>query len=220
MGNKLSKASRLAQATESHWSFGQMVKDNWPWIAGVTGLPVSTGWLAWIKATAEGAAWHDKLLFAIIATGFMAFVVLGARAFLLSARRAKREEGAIARGLSISGYTYERGTIIEGGTHTLPEIFGRDQVRTDVTFRNCHIAGPGIVALFACHIERSEFIALPGPHVLDSRHSGEIARFAYRFVHCKFDNCAFEDVAIVGNLSIRGADLYRYKLVRMKDDED
>jgi hypothetical protein len=72
MGRELSKK---AQAVESHWSLAQMVRDNWPWIAAVTGLPASTGLLAWIKATAEGAAWYDKGLFVVFAALVTAFAV-------------------------------------------------------------------------------------------------------------------------------------------------
>ncbi len=213
------EGSKRAQALESHWSLGTMVRDNWPWIAAVTGLPGFAGWSAWIKQTAENAPWYDKTLFVISAVLGTAFLVLGLQAFWIWARRSRREEGAIARGLSISGYTYERGAVVHGGTHSLAEIFGSDQLRTELLFRNCQIKGPGIVAFFACHMEKSDFFGLPGPHIIDAHHSGELARFAYQFMRCRFENCAFNDAVLIANLPMRGPDIYRYRLARMEDAE-
>lgn len=220
MGRKMRQASGAAQALESHWSLAGLVKENWTWIAPMIGFSGTSGVLAWIKQSAVDAPWYDKALVAIFATLGAAALIVILRAGWGLIRRNQREEGAVARGLSISGYTYERGAFIDGGTHSLPEVFGNDQVRTDLTFRNCQIKGPGLAAFIGCHVDRSDFVALPGQCVIDPRYSGELTRFVYRFVRCKFENCAFNDLALIAHLPIEGPDMYRFKLTRMTDGED
>lgn len=216
---KPNKASQTLQAIESHWSLVNLVKDNWSWIATVIGLSGVTAWLTWVKQSALLAPWYDKVLLSIFSPLIAAFLFMGIRTFWLAAKRTRREEGAIARGLSISGYTYERGAVVEGGTHSIVEIFGADQVRAGLLFRNCQIKGPGTVALFGCSIDKSEFFALPGQQVIDSRFSGELARTAFQLISCRFENCTFTNVLFIANLADRGPDIYRYKLVALMDDE-
>lgn len=141
-----SRYREFTAAVETHWSLFTMVRNNWGWIAAALGLSGLNGWLAWLWQSAAGATWYQKALWTSLGVLVTAFTASGIRAFLAWHRRSIREKGAIAAGISWSGHTYANGSIIQGGTHRLVEIFGTDQLRSNLTFRNCQVLGPGIVA--------------------------------------------------------------------------
>jgi hypothetical protein len=178
-------AKRYTEITggiETHWSLFTMVRDNWGWLVSVLGLGGITGWATWAWEVALALSWYQKSLIVILVVLVVVFLVTGIRAAWASHRRSIREEGAIAIGLSWSGHTYANGSVIEGGTHRLVEIFGTDQLRSNLTFRNCQILGPGAVAHFGCHVEKTEFFGLPGVQFIDPRYAGAISAVIYQFM--------------------------------------
>src|SRR5215475_9035289 len=116
----------IAGKIDAHWSLFNRLRDNWGLIAAGIGLSGLSGWFVWIWEEARAAPWYQKSLFAVLGVLLVAFLVTGTRAFWVFYRRSIREEGAIALGLSWSGHTYANGSVIEGGTHRLVEIFGKD----------------------------------------------------------------------------------------------
>lgn|GEM_PF-5733891 len=210
-------ARRYAEITgsiETHWSLFSMVRDNWGWVVTTLGLSGASGWWAWLWQSAQAAPWYEKLLVAIVVSLIVAFLITGVRAFLVWHRRSVREEGAIASGLSWSGHTYSNGSTIDGGTHRLVEIFGTDQLRSNLTFRNCQILGPGAVGYFGCNIEKSEFFGLPGVQFVDSRYAGDITSAVFQFMKCRFENCVFSNVLHIIRLPLDGPDMHVYRMVR------
>lgn len=204
----------IADTIETHWSLYSALRDNAGWIVTALGLGGVGSWWTWVWATAAQAPWYEKALGALFAGLFGAFLVTGIRAFLAWHRRSAREEGAIAAGLAWSGHAYARGSIIEGGTHRLAEIFGPDQLRTNLTFRNCQITGPGAVAYYSCNTERSEYFGLPAVQFIDPRYSGEITHVVYQFIRCRFDNCTFSNMLHIQRFPTDMDDSQVYRLVR------
>lgn len=213
MASRIKQTSEVAEAFESHLSLVTRVIDNWPWVVAMIGIPGVSGYLAWLKQTALNSPWYDKAFFAIFAVLSSAFLILGIRAFLAWARRSRREEGAVATGLAWSGYTYGPGSIIDGGTHRLSEIFGIDQIRNNLVFRNCRIEGPGLAIFVACHCDKSDFFNLPRFQFIDPTTAGEAAQVSYQFLKCRFENCAFSKMMLIANIEIQGSDIVTYKLV-------
>lgn len=206
--------SEITGSIETHWSLFTIVRDNWGWIVTTLGLSGLSGWWAWLWQTAKAAPWYERALVATFAALSIAFLVSGVRAFLMWHRRSTREEKAIAVGLSWSGHTYSNGSVIEGGTHRLVEIFGADQLRSNLTFRNCQILGPEAVAYFACHVDKTEFFGLPGVKMIDPRYSGGVATAIYQFMKCRFENCVFSNILHVIRLPSSGPDMHVYRMVR------
>ncbi len=205
--------SEITGSIETHWSLFSMVRDNWGWVVTALGLGGLSSWWAWLWQAANAATWYEKSLGATFAALLVVFLVTGVRAFLAWHRRSAREEGAVASGLSWSGHTYTNGSIIEGGTHRLAEIFGTDQMRSNLTFRNCQILGPGAVAYFGCHIDKTEFFGLPAVQFIDPRYVGEITRFIHQFVKCRFENCVFSNILHVQRFARDMSDSQVYRLV-------
>jgi len=204
---------------ETHWSLFAMVRDNWGWVMTTLGLGGVSSWWAWLSAHAAAVPWYTKALAALLAFLIVAFLIAGLRAFFAWQRRSSREEGAIAGGLSWSGHTYANGSIIEGGTHRLSEIFGTDQLRSNLTFRGCQIVGPGVVAYFGCHSEKSEYFGLPSVQFIDPRYAGEIATVVYQFVRCRFENCVFSNMLHVQRFPQNMHDSQVYRMVRSSFEE-
>jgi hypothetical protein len=211
MVNAMAKRyTEIAGKIESHWTLYDLVRDNLGWVVTTLGLSGLSGWWAWLWQTATAAPWYEKSLVITLFVLSVAFLMTGLRAFLAWHRRSSREEGAIATGLSWSGHTYANSSIIEGGTHRLAEIFGNDQLRSNLTFRNCQILGPGAIAYFSCHIDKSEFFGLPAVQVIDSRYSGDLSAVVYHFVKCRFENCVFSNILHIGSLPVSGPDVAIY----------
>lgn len=211
--------SKITESIEKHWSLFTMLRDNWGWIVTALGLGGLSGWWTWLWQTANAAPWYEKTFAITITALLVTFLVTGVRAFLAWHRRSTREEGAIASGLSWSGHVYTNGSIIDGGTHRLVEIFGTDQLRSNLTFRNCQILGPGAVAYFACHVDKTEFFGLPGVQMIDPRYSGGISTTMYQFMKCRFENCVFSNILHVIRLPSSGPDMHVYRMVPSSFDE-
>jgi hypothetical protein len=189
------------------------------WVVTALGLGGLSSWWAWLWATAAAAPWYEKASCALVGFLLVAFLVTGSRAYFAFYRRSVREEGAVAAGLSWSGHTYANGSIIEGGTHRLVEIFGADQLRSNLTFRNCQIIGRGAVAYFSCHSEKSEYFGLPAVQFIDPRYAGEIATVVYQFVKCRFDNCVFSNMLHIQRFPAEMRDGQVYRMVRSSFEE-
>jgi hypothetical protein len=206
------KLSKAAEVIESHWSLGARIADHWPWIMAMIATSGLGGWFMWLIQVAASAPWYTKALFTMTAVLFLAFIVSGIWAFVTWMRRSRREEGAIATGLAWSGYTYGPGSVIDGGTHRLSEIFGIDQMRNNLLFRNCRIEGPGIVALIACHCEKSDFFDLPKAQFIDPRSAENATMSSYQFLKCRFEGCSFNKMIIIANIDVSGPDVVTYIL--------
>lgn len=209
----------LTNTIGTHWSLFTMIRDNWGWATAAVGLGGVGGWWAWLSAHAAAVPWYTKGLAALIAFLIVIFLVAGVRAFLAWQRRSAREEGAIASGLSWSGHTYSNGSIITGGTHRLAEIFGADQLRSNLTFRNCQILGPGAVAYYVCHSEKSEYFGLPAVQFIDPRYAGEISTVVYQFIKCRFENCVFSKMLHIQRFPNDMPDGQVYRMVRSSFEE-
>ena len=209
----------LTGAIETHWSLFSAVRDNWGWLVTTLGIGGLSGWWAWLWSAAAAAPWYEKALCALVGSLFVAFLVAGTRAYFAFYRRSVREERAVAAGLSWSGHTYANGSFIEGGTHRLVEIFGADQLRSNLTFRNCQIIGPGAVAYFSCHSEKSEYFGLPAVQFIDPRYAGDIAAVLCQFIKCRFENCVFSNMLHIQRFpaDMRGGEVYR--MVRSSFEE-
>ena len=131
------RITEVAGKIESHWTLYNLLRENWGWAVTALGLGGAGGWWAWLVARAAEAPWYEKGLVALFAFLVITFLVTGVRAFLASHRRSARDEGAEAAAakLSWSGHAYTNGSIIEGGTHRLSEIFGTDQLRSNLLVR-------------------------------------------------------------------------------------
>jgi hypothetical protein len=206
--------SEITSSIETHWSLFSVVRDNWGWAVTALGLSGAGGGFAWLWAQALAAPWYQKGLVSLFAFLVVAFCVTGVRAFLAWHRRSVREEGAIATGLSWSGHTYSKGSTIEGGTHRIVEIFASDQLRSDLTFRNCQILGPGVVGYFDCRIEKSEFFGLPAVQFVDPRYAGHLMPFLHHFMRCRFENCVFSGIVHVQRLPQDMSDSEVWRLVQ------
>jgi hypothetical protein len=213
------RITEIAGKIESHWTLFNLIRDNWGWIVTTLGLAGMQGWFVWFWQAAIGAPWYQKGL--VLTTGVLltVFVITGVRAFLAWHRRTAREEGAVAAGLSWSGHTYANGSIIEGGTHRLVEVFGTDQLRSNLTFRNCQILGPGAAAYFNCHVEKTEFFGLPGVQFIDPRYAGNISAVTHQFIKCRFENCVFSGIVHIMRLDFSGPDMHVYRMVPSSFDE-
>lgn len=214
MAGMAKRYSEITGSIETHWSLFSMVRDNWGWVMTTLGIGGASGWWAWLWTAAQVAPWYEKALCSLVGFLVVAFLVTGARAYFALYRRSVREERAIATGLSWSGHTYANGSIIEGGTHRLVEIFGTDQLRSNITFRNCQILGPGAVAYFACHSEKSEYFGLPAVQFIDPRYAGEITTVLSQFVKCRFENCVFSNMLHIQRFPTNMSDAQVYRMVR------
>lgn len=211
--------SAITSSIETHWSLYTVARDNWTWLVGILGLGGATGWAAWAWQKALALPWYQESLIVVFAVLIVVFLATGIRAFWASYRRSIREEGAIASGLSWSGHTYANGSVIQGGTHRLVEIFGTDQLRSNLTFRNCQILGPGAVAYFACNIDKTEFFGLPAVQIIDPRYAGSIAAVIYQFMKCRFENCVLSNILHIHRLPMSGPDMNVYRMVLASFDE-
>ena len=212
MRPRLRQISETAETLESHMSLANRILDwPWAWIAGVI-MASGGGWLAWLIQKAFEAPWYTQVFFSLLAALVIAFIWTGIVAFWVSIRRSRREEGAIASGLAWSGYTYGPGAVIDGGTHHLSEIFGADQIRNNLLFRNSRIEGPGIVAFISCTVDKTEFFDLPKVQFIDPKSAGNAAMVSPQFVKCRFENCAFAKALYIMDLGMKGPDIITYQL--------
>lgn len=205
--------SRRAQAFESHWSLGKLIAEHWIWLAPLFGLSGLSGFAAWARQTALSAPWYEKVLVVLFAVLGAAFLIFGCRSFFLWAQRSRREASAIAAGIAWSGHAYSKGAVISGGSHRIAEIFGTDQLRANLTFRNCQIIGPGIALLIACHVEKSEFFGLPRVQFIEPDGAVEVGSCAHQFIKCRFENCTFNGILFISNILPSGGDVVSYRLV-------
>jgi hypothetical protein len=207
--------SDVTASIETHWSLFSAVRDNWGFAMTALGLGGLQGWLLWIWQAAIAAPLYQKALVISFGVIITVFFVTGVQAFLASYKRSARESDAIATGLSRSGYAYTNGSIIEGGTHRLTEIFGNDQLRSNLIFRNCQILGPGIVAHFASDINKTECFGTPGPQFIQWEAISVFSPCVFHFVRCRFDNCVFANIIQLGGVMPSGPDAYYFRLERL-----
>ena len=205
--------SNRAQAIESHISMALLLRNNWPAIVTTLGISGFNGFLVWLGQAAAHAPWYQKLLFATLGVCVSAFLITGFFAFLSTVfRRAKTENDALARNIRWSGHTYSPGAVIEGGTHSVADIFGTDRSRSRLFFRNAQIDGPGTVWLFGCHMEHNGFLAAGVTVVIEPKSGGLMGSSTHVFWQCRFDNCTFVDVVCVGDLGFDPAQVAIFKL--------
>jgi hypothetical protein len=196
MRKRVGRLSSAAQAAESHWTLLGMISEHWSKLAILVGTG-SGGWLGWVIQTAKQATGYEIALW-VSGIGLFFGACVAALLSNLEGRKLKRLQGeAVASGLSWSGYSYGHGAIIDSGTHSLTDIFGGDRLRVDLIFRNCQIVGPGIIALYSCHVAKSQMFALPDPIFIQP--SGTLTPFAPQFLNCRFENCTFSDIAMISN---------------------
>jgi hypothetical protein len=196
MKKSIRRLSSAAQATESHWTLWGMLSEHWGNLL-VAASAGGGGWLGWVIKTAQQATGYEIALW-VSGIGLFFGACVAALLSHLEGRKLKMLQGeAVASGLSWSGYSYGKGAVVDGGTHSLADIFGADRLRVNLIFRNCQIVGPGIIALIKCNVEKTEFFALPDPIFIEP--SSDLAPFAPQFLSCRFENCTFSDIAIISN---------------------
>lgn len=211
--------TEIAGKIETHWNLFNLLRDSWGWIIAALGLTGLSGWCALLWQSAIAAPWYQKALIVTLIALFVVFAVAGIRTLLALHRRTVREEGAVATGLSWSGHTYANGSIIDGGTHRLVEIFGTDQLRSNLTFRNCQILGPGAAAYYSCNVDKTEFFGLPGVQFIDPRYSGSIGAVVFQFMKCRFENCVFSNILHIMRSTASGPDVHVYRMAVSSFDE-
>lgn len=94
---------------------------------------------------------------------------------------------------------YQDSAIIEGGTHNIYEIFGKDNSRRDMVFRNCTIIGLGMVAITQANRENLKinyFHTSTGSMVMKA--GPDVANHIKQFFECSFENVTFQDIMIFG----------------------
>lgn len=99
----------------------------------------------------------------------------------------------------ISNDKYQDGAVIEGGTHNIYDIFGRDDTRRDMTFRNCTIEGKGMVGITRANRDNMEInFHLTGGSMVMKR-GPDIATSVKEFYECGFEGVTFRDIMILGH---------------------
>lgn len=153
------------------------------WMMSYLEILRAQGWPAWLFAGAV-----------------LAFCVLGAAAFVSSLRFRWQATSALRQGVTWNSANFSPHSIVDGGTHTIPEIFGNSAVRSNVMFRNCHIVGPGVVSLFQTRMDKCEISGVPIPVVVHQNPDlAQIANCFHTLHKCTFLNCTFYNIMLIDN---------------------
>lgn len=188
------KSDRVVRTGESWTSAGLLLHQFFT--QGVPAL-IATGIGTWIAAQAEALSeigWPAWIFAGVL----FAFLVLGTFSSVARLRLSWNANKAVGRGMKWNEAIFSPGAIIEGGTHTISEIFGNDGVRSHLLFRNCQIIGPGVVSLFLSPTEKCEISGVPVPVVFFINDEiAKVGNHVHQFHRCRFDNVTFYNVAVI-----------------------
>jgi hypothetical protein len=204
------KITRVTAGIEAHWSLANLLRDNWGWIVSTIGLAGFNGGMVWLWQAALDASWYQQALVISSVILVTTFFILGIKAFLTWMRRSQREDGAIALGIASSGYTYGPGAVIDGGTHSIAEIFGRAQTVSNVLFRNCTIIGPGVVLFANSPTSHCTFWDLPAPQKILGFTAGDVLIHCHQFFQCRFENCTITKLIQIDSIPLQPSGQWVY----------
>lgn len=96
-----------------------------------------------------------------------------------------------------NGATYERQTV------RLSDLVPNGETAlTDVTFRDCLILGPSLIAPMECNFPNGIGFSEPLEHVLWDMELDDVPTGAIVAKSCTFDACRFEAIGIAGPLRL------------------
>jgi len=187
------RADRTIKTAES-WASASILLWQF-WTKGVPTL-IATGVGAWLASHVAALSNQGWAAWVIVGAIF-AFALIGAVSFASRTFFNWRAMRAVNQAVRWNEAIFSPGEVIDGGTHTVSEIFGNDAVRSGVLFRNCQIIGPGVISLFSSPTYRCEISAVPFPVVLPSSDDfAMVGNHVHQFHRCHFDNVTFYNVMV------------------------
>ncbi|MGK7651379.1 hypothetical protein ACSQ76_02785 [Roseovarius sp. B08] len=151
------------------------------WIASQMPILANQGWPLWVFA----------------GVGFAAALLLSVSA-VANLRYRWSASNALNKGIQWNDSTFTPYAVIDGGTHSLSEIFGGTGVRSNLTFRNANIVGPGVAALFGSKLEKCDIAGVPEPVVIHMNQDfARVGNLTHVFHKCNFLNCVFYNLVLV-----------------------
>lgn len=209
------RTDRVVKTGESWAAAGLLVHQFWT--QGVPAL-IATGvgtWLASNMNFLQDEGWATWIL---VGAGF-AFFILGAASAVARFRYTWKAGQAVDRAVRWNSAIFSPGAIIDGGTHTISEIFGNDAVRSNILFRNCQITGPGVISFFNSPTEKCESSGVPIPvNINIDKDFAEVGNHVHQFHKCRFENVVFYNIILISHPNVN-AWLPTHLFAKLNDQE-